>query len=472
MSPEHLSRAFDEEVESWTTVGNELDLIDTTPAAGGTGYIDLRQAPKPPENVDDEEKDRESLGEPAEDEALKQAQGELQRARQAGDQSSTSSWLGRVESERDAKKARLSSAFFKSKERSRRATRGKPQLPAQSSADPLRTAEQVPVPMDDDEDLEMPLQSDVDYSPSFDPERDDLHIPVPAGHLPPVREGPNLEDVEREAKRQRVQESGDTALYAFNEKVDARLAAESASYVRERAREHYLDKEAAFLSAGVDLKTFLFGVLRNDFSERYLALAAGEGNNPPNTKKKGRKEIQLNALPPELQEKFIGPGGADSKEWEAWRAKEACDVLDLTTSKRIRQEKPSLIIPTRWVRTNKNDGLIGKDFLAKSRLVAQGFKDRSLGQYRRDAPTASAIAESICLAVCAHKKFIPLAKDIKNAYFLLLREGRRERDLPRPSKGRIAWTGPRTIATRQQGDLRLCGGGPTFLAGAQRAPRE
>ena len=60
MSPEHLSRAFDEEVESWTTVGNELDLIDTTPAAGGTGYIDLRQAPKPPENVDDEEKDRES----------------------------------------------------------------------------------------------------------------------------------------------------------------------------------------------------------------------------------------------------------------------------------------------------------------------------------------------------------------------------------------------------------------------------
>ena len=315
-------------------------------------------------------------------------------------------------------------------------------------------------------------QSDVDYSPSFDPERDDLHIPVPAGHLPPVREGPNLEDVEREAKRQRVQESGDTALYAFNEKVDARLAAESASYVRERAREHYLDKEAAFLSAGVDLKTFLFGVLRNDFSERYLALAAGEGNNPPNTKKKGRKEIQLNALPPELQEKFIGPGGADSKEWEAWRAKEACDVLDLTTSKRIRQEKPSLIIPTRWVRTNKNDGLIGKDFLAKSRLVAQGFKDRSLGQYRRDAPTASAIAESICLAVCAHKKFIPLAKDIKNAYFLLLREGRRERDLPRPSKGRIAWTGPRTIATRQQGDLRLCGGGPTFLAGAQRAPRE
>ena len=204
VSPEHLSRAFDEEVESWTTVGNELDLIDTTPAAGGTGYIDLRQAPKPPENVDDEEKDRESLGEPAEDEALKQAQGELQRARQAGDQSSTSSWLGRVESERDAKKARLSSAFFKSKERSRRATRGKPQLPAQSSADPLRTAEQVPVPMDDDEDLEMPLQSDVDYSPSFDPERDDLHIPVPAGHLPPVREGPNLEDVEREAKRQRV----------------------------------------------------------------------------------------------------------------------------------------------------------------------------------------------------------------------------------------------------------------------------
>ena len=69
------------------------------------------------------------------------------------------------------------------------------------------------------------------------------------------------------------------------------------------------------------------------------------------------------------------------------------------------------------MRTNKNDNIFGAEFLAKSRLVVQGFKDRSLGQYRRDAPTASAIAESICLTVCANKRFLLFAKDIKNAYF-------------------------------------------------------
>ena len=86
-------------------------------------------------------------------------------------------------------------------------------------------------------------------------------------------------------------------------------------------------------------------------------------------------------------------------------------------SQRIRREKPDLIVLIRWVRTNKNDGLIDKDFLAKSRFVVQGFKDKHLGHYRRDAATASAIAESICLTVCAYYKFVLIAKDIKNAYF-------------------------------------------------------
>ena len=86
-------------------------------------------------------------------------------------------------------------------------------------------------------------------------------------------------------------------------------------------------------------------------------------------------------------------------------------------SEKVRREKPDLIIPTRWVRTNKHDGLVGKEVLAKSRLVVQGFKDKSLGRFRRDAPTASAVAESICLAVCAFFKFTLFAKDIKNAYF-------------------------------------------------------
>ena len=67
-------------------------------------------------------------------------------------------------------------------------------------------------------------------------------------------------------------------------------------------------------------------------------------------------------------------------------AKEAVTVVGLEESKDIRRKKADLIVPTTWVRTNKHDGLIGKDFLAKWRLVVQGFKDKALGQYRRDAP--------------------------------------------------------------------------------------
>lgn len=55
--------------------------------------------------------------------------------------------------------------------------------------------------------------------------------------------------------------------------------------------------------------------------------------------------------------------------------------------------------------------------IAKSRLVAQGFKDRILGCYRRDAPTASALAESICLAVSAYIGFTLISKDVRNACF-------------------------------------------------------
>lgn len=48
--------------------------------------------------------------------------------------------------------------------------------------------------------------------------------------------------------------------------------------------------------------------------------------------------------------------------------------------------------------------------------MVQGSKDRSLGYYRRDAPTASSLA-SICLAVAAYMGFIMSSKGVKNAYF-------------------------------------------------------
>ncbi|CAE7262427.1 RE1, partial [Symbiodinium necroappetens] len=128
--------------------------------------------------------------------------------------------------------------------------------------------------------------------------------------------------------------------------------------------EHSANYVAAYHAIGVSKGDLLFGFKRNCFTK--------------------------------TKEMFTAKGGSDEKDWRS---------------------KLDLIIPTRWVRTNKNDGIYGAPFLAKSRLVVQGFKDKALGLYRRDAPTASATAESICLAICAHKRFLLFAKDIKNAYF-------------------------------------------------------
>ena len=42
VSPEHLSRAYDPEVEHWSVVSKETELMDAAPAAGGTGFIVMK----------------------------------------------------------------------------------------------------------------------------------------------------------------------------------------------------------------------------------------------------------------------------------------------------------------------------------------------------------------------------------------------------------------------------------------------
>jgi hypothetical protein len=77
---------------------------------------------------------------------------------------------------------------------------------------------------------------------------------------------------------------------------------------------------------------------------------------------------------------------------------------------------------------------VGKAFQAKSRLVVQGFKDKALGSFRRDAPTASSLAESLCLTLSAVFGFVLLSKDVKNGYFSG-REIGRELYLQQPKGG-------------------------------------
>ena len=45
------------------------------------------------------------------------------------------------------------------------------------------------------------------------------------------------------------------------------------------------------------------------------------------------------------------------------------------------------------------------------------FKNKSLGRFRRDATTASQIAESVLLCLVAFYKFILISKDVKHCYF-------------------------------------------------------
>ncbi|CAK0792797.1 unnamed protein product [Prorocentrum cordatum] len=80
---------------------------------------------------------------------------------------------------------------------------------------------------------------------------------------------------------------------------------------------------------------------------------------------------------------------------EAWQDLDACDTLSLGESEQIWETKRDLIILAEWVRTNKSEGVLDAEFEAKSRMVVQGFKDKSLGEYRRDAPTASKLAEAM-----------------------------------------------------------------------------
>ena len=98
------------------------------------------------------------------------------------------------------------------------------------------------------------------------------------------------------------------------------------------------------------------------------------------------------------------------------------EVLRPEESAEVRRSKKNLIVPMRWVDTNKSEDKMDAKgqplpFEAKSRLVVIGFRDKSLGFYRRDAPTASRLAESMLLALAAAMDMEIELGDVRNAYF-------------------------------------------------------
>ena len=449
-SPEHLAKADDSEVQQWMAVTDEVELMDVMPPSGGTGFIDLRRAPVP--EAQPEAEGEEAPAEQQQQQVEEQPERAPPRAQGDSDLSSSSLSAARMrwESERDASRARRSSEFFGQQERRRKERRlAAAGTPAVSSAQgPARpTAAETPVASADDFDPD--LMSEVDW----DPEVNDYHTSL-RRQLSPMVEDAEGEAIEREAKRQRAIEPGERANFA-SEGCDAYMAATSPSYLSNKALDRYYKHEAAYLTSGVNVSEFMFGVRRNVFQDKYEALASTDGgNNNGGVKKKGRKELKLSEISDEHRQLFVGKGGADEKEWSAWKMKEACEILSAAESRRVRKEKPELIVPTRWganqqERRPRRQGLLGKEpaggprFQGQVPWVLPEGRANSLSGGREHMPSSL-----LLLQVYPHRQ--------GHQECLLFGQKCWARDLLGASQGRFAWPGARETTQSQEGHLWLC----------------
>ena len=445
-SPEQLSHADDEEVRAWMVTSAETELVGAQARAGGNQFVDLRGKAKPPQP---EEPDA-SQPAPASRRRKRTQQAEEKKPEESsaapvpeptaaadlpsGSDVPSDATEGQLEgvSDKALKRAMARSQadqkkydFFRSKIKAREARQARMNDqggPASSSRGP-----DMPVIAED------PLEN-ADDRPAvdmeYDPEQHDYHqLPAAEAQDLHPRFSEVTEQREREAKRQRVtRDEGGSYARAYHigetEVSFAFMAAEVDGFLDDEACAYYQLHSDYYQSKDVSQEEFLFGQERNLFDDKYQALAHFDGESAfkaaessKTVKKQGRKEIKLSELSSSQKQLFVGPGGSDEKEWQAWLDYKACEVASLEDSLAVRKNNSEDIVPTRWVRTNKNDGLVDEDFLAKSRLVVQGFKDRALGMYRRDAPTASSLAEAMVLLICAVYQFTLFGKDVKNGYF-------------------------------------------------------
>ena len=449
-SPEHLSLADDLEVRGWMITSKETELLDATPAVTSNTFLDIRRKDVPPLEGFEEQPDEKDADEeqpppmqlqkvpeeeemPAEDvkipdyesEGYSPSEAPVERETEEKDESPKSRKkreefeLGMKRSEAARKRMVRSSVFFKAKEDERKLKKTL-SLKSFPYTESVRTSEVAELPnLDQDEELPpIPMQD-------FDPDIDPFMQAVPTEGAPPIEtRTARGEAEERAAKRLRVT-SPARAGSPQNREAALFLHAEDVSEVmRTEAEKQYALKSDFYQAADVSFEDFLFGVERNLFDyqihelqESAFATSGKQQFDAAKAAKKGRKEIRLGDLEVKLQQEFTGENGSDKTEWQGWLDKKACEVLSVEESERVRRNNPELIVPTRWVRTNKNEGIADADFKAKSRLVVQGFKDKALGRYRRDAPTASQIAESILLCITAFYHFILICKDVKNGYF-------------------------------------------------------
>ena len=127
----------------------------------------------------------------------------------------------------------------------------------------------------------------------------------------------------------------------------------------------------------------------------------------PNTQSKTKlkrmleKEIPYASIP--LKDKPLYEA-AEQKEWQSWLDYESCEILSLEDSKKIEEQRPDRILPSRYVFRNKNAGLLDADgkelpVKAKARLCLQGHlcPDSRTGQVQVDSPTVERVSTMVFL---------------------------------------------------------------------------
>ncbi|CAK0838030.1 unnamed protein product [Prorocentrum cordatum] len=386
-SPEHLAAATGHEIHAWRSIAQEQELVHDTPVSGGSGFVDLRGRPKPPAAAGQEpaeQGDESGMDVGPRAEVLEEPQ------------------PASAPPEPEAPPAPPEAE-------APRAAPAAPEPPVAPA--PAVGAEDVPVPPDLDFDameFDAAMQEIMrgDGDDDWHPDSHGEHTEPEPGASRHRRPGSLLEEEEteerreREAKRRRLLDDVPVSIRQGTAGSSLSAPVDSAKFVldndldqfMEAGLETYQQGEAFFVQEGIGKEEFIFGLMRNEFEHAFL------------TKKPGRKEIKLGSLPEEQRRIFMDRGGSRDAEWRSWQDFDAAEPIPPDESEALRADKANIIIPMRWVDTDKNEGKYDEagaplPLLAKSRLVVVGFRDPLLGMFRRDAPTASRLAEALLLTL-------------------------------------------------------------------------
>ena len=116
---------------------------------------------------------------------------------------------------------------------------------------------------------------------------------------------------------------------------------------------------------------------------------------------------------------------AIEKEWQSWIDYDSCRILDVEESRKVEQECPKRVLPSRFVLRNKHAGLLGSDgqplgLKAKARLCLAGHMcpDAMSGQLQCDSPTVERLSTMIFLHFVTSLKWTNdwFVGDISNAF--------------------------------------------------------